>query len=61
MMEPAHPTEQYIERRVAFHESGAYFYAKHGQTELASWAKKMAAQWREKLPKIEKREAGDGE
>jgi hypothetical protein len=58
VIEPARPSQQYIEGRIEFHESGALFYAKHRQTQLEAWSKKMAAEWRAKL---EGREAGDGE
>jgi hypothetical protein len=60
MNEPARPSEKYIEGRIAFHESGEEWYLEQGQTSLASWAAKMAAEWRAKLPGV-KRESGDGE
>jgi hypothetical protein len=58
MIEPAHPTEQYMEGRLAFFESGIAFYARHGQTQLAEWSRKEADKWREKL---KGRQPGDGE
>jgi hypothetical protein len=58
MNEPAHPSQEYIEHRIEFHEHGARFYAHHGQTQLEAWSKKMAAEWRAKL---EGRQPGDGE
>ena len=72
-MEPAHPTEQYIEGRLAFYESGAAFYSQHGQRKLAQWSRDEAEKWRQKLmrfvqsrvvPSVNKptvRESGDGE
>ena len=51
-MEPAHPTEQYIEGRLAFYESGAAFYSQHGQRKLAQWSWDEAEKWRQKLKPI---------
>jgi hypothetical protein len=61
IVEPARPSEQYIEGRVAFHESGAEWYRKHGQTQLADWAREQAALWKAKLEPVKVREPGDGE
>ena len=58
MVEPKHPTAQYIEGRIAFHESGAEYYQKHGETKLAAWSREQMAIWTEKLTG---RESGDGE
>lgn len=60
MIEPAHPTERYIEGRIAFNEEGAAYYAKHGQRKLAQWSRDEAEKWREKL-KPTVREGGEGE
>ena len=48
MIEPEHPTEKYIEGRIAFHESGAEYYISHDQKELAAWSKEQAEKWRAK-------------
>jgi hypothetical protein len=58
--QPAHPTEKYIEGRLAFYESGIDFYARHGQTQLAKWSSDEAEKWRQKL-KPTVRASGDGE
>jgi hypothetical protein len=58
ILEPTHPTEQYIEGRLAFYESGAAFYSHYGQTQLAKWSSDEAEKWREKL-KPAVREPGD--
>ena len=61
--EPLHPTERYIEGRISFHQSGAEYFAHHGQTQLAQWARTQVARWSEKLDAMKKigRESGDGE
>lgn len=62
MMEPAHPTVQYIEGRIAFHESGAEYFARQGQTQLATWSRALVKRWAEKLNAMKAgRESGDGE
>jgi hypothetical protein len=61
--EPLHPTEQYIEGRISFHQSGAEYFARHGQAQLAQWARTQVARWSEKLDAMKRvgRESGDGE
>jgi hypothetical protein len=65
MMEPAHPTERYIEGRIAFNESGAAYYEHQGQRQLAKWSREQVQVWTEKLAalkaKAQGREPGDGE
>lgn len=70
MIEPAHPTQRYIEGRVAFHESGAEYYTLHRQAQLAAWSVEQVALWKAKwvafarnveLKALEGREPGDGE
>jgi hypothetical protein len=63
MMEPLHPTEQYIEGRISFHQSGAEYFARQGQTQLAQWSKTLVQRWSEKLDAMKRvgRESGDGE
>jgi hypothetical protein len=62
ILEPAHPTEQYIEGRIAFHQSGAEYFARQGQTQLAQWSRALVSRWSEKLALMKKRrEPGDGE
>lgn len=58
MIEPKHPTEEYIEGRIAFHESGMEWYRAHDQPKLAEWSKAEAEKWRAKL---KAREPGEGE
>lgn len=53
MIEPTHPTQRYIEGRVAFHESGAEWYNRQRQARLAAWSREQAAVWRAKLKPIE--------
>ena len=50
MIEPEHPTEQYISRRMEFHEAGEVWYRERGQNRLADWSKEQADIWRAKLP-----------
>jgi hypothetical protein len=63
IIEPAHPTEQYIEGRIAFHQSGAEYFARQGQTQLATWSRVLVQRWSEKLDAVRRvgRETGDGE
>jgi len=62
-MEPTHPTEQYIEGRISFHQSGAEYFERQGQTQLAAWSRALVAMWSEKLDAMKRvgRESGDGE
>jgi len=57
VIEPEHPTEQHVRARIIFHESGAEYYAEHGDTRLAAWAREQAWKWRKKLVELEQREA----
>jgi hypothetical protein len=63
--EPAHPTEQYIEGRIAFNEAGAEFYSRHCQNQLATWSRQQVQVWTKKLAalkaKAQGREPGDDE
>ena len=61
--EPLHPTEQYIEGRISFHQSGAEYFTHQGQARLATWSRAEVAKWSEKLDAMKKggRETGDGE
>lgn len=62
MMEPAHPTEKYIEGRISFHEAGAEYFERNGQTQLAKWSRGLVTKWSEKLDALKKvREPGAGE
>jgi hypothetical protein len=63
MTEPLHPTEQYIEGRISFHQSGAEYYARQGQDRLATWSRAEVTRWSEKLDAMKRvgRETGDGE
>ena len=61
--EPLHPTEQYIEGRISFHQSGAEYFTHHGQTQLVTWSRALVQRWSEKLDAMKRvgRESGDGE
>jgi len=57
-MEPARPTQQYIEGRIAFNESGAAWYHQQGQQQLAKWSREQVNKWRAKLAEVKGREPG---
>lgn len=49
MIEPEHPTPQYIRARITFHEDQAEWFRDHNQPSLAKWAQSIADTWRNKL------------
>jgi hypothetical protein len=46
---PLKPSQAFIEGQVYFHEAGAQYYAKQGQSQLEKWSRQQVAEWREKL------------
>jgi hypothetical protein len=62
MIEPERPSQQYIEGRISFHQSGAEWFERMGQKQLAEWSRSLVAKWAEKLQALKcTREVGDGE
>lgn len=61
LIEPEHPTKEYMLGRITFHESQAQWFAEHGQTQLATWARSIVESWRGKLKALQEKETtGEG-